>query len=1154
MESVPVGLRRGLLWLVFIVSSTLLLSTLAMAQERYVAPRINEPLDEGRRIVLKGNVHPLARPQFEIAAAPANLPMDRMLLVLKRSAEQEAALLKLLDDQQDKSSPDFHKWLTPEEFGQQFGPADSDIHVITAWLQTHGFEVGQVSKGRTVIEFSGTAAQVREAFHTGINKYVVKGNAHWANASDPEIPAALAPVVAGVHSLHNFYAQPQLMISREKVRATVVPGHPPQLTFSNGFHALAPADYAVIYNATSAISSGVNGQGQRVAVVARSNLFEGGQDVLDFRNIFVGHGGNLNIILNGSDPGDLGAGEEVEATLDATWSAALAPSADVDFVVSAGTNSTDGIFLSENYIIDNNLAPVMTESFGSCEAMITNAQAQNISAMAEQAAAQGITYILSSGDSGAEGCDNANTETVAQGPISVSDLASNPFVVAVGGTQFNENGHDSTFWSATNTPGGLSVKSYIPENVWNSSCLSAQCGNKANIAAGGGGASTNFSKPSWQTGVSGIPSDGARDLPDVSLTASGHDPYLLCLEGSCVPDSQNNIQLSAVAGTSASAPSFASIMALVNQKTGTRQGQANYVLYRLAATETLAQCNGSKTTGLPASTCIFNDVTVGNIAVPGEVGFGASTAKYQSTVGYDLATGLGSVNVTNLLNKWSSVAFTATTSTLVLSPTTFTHGSPVNVTIHVAPSSGSGVPTGDVSLLTSPGNSFRGLTSFTLNAGSISSTSVDLPGGTYDVHAHYAGDGTFASSDSTATTITVSREGSTTALSVFGLDSLGNVIPFSSGPYGDPVYLRADVSGLSGHGLASGSVNFTENGGNIGPNVFDLNSDGSATTAQGVFTIPVGPRSIVAHYSGDSSLNTSTSAAVPITITPAQTTTTVVSSSNNVGQGTPVTLTATINTTSGGFGPGGNVTFLSGGVPLVVPGNPNPLPPISTNGSGSIQSGSFTPAQGSASLVTALPTGQNVITAQFSGDGDYAGSISPATTVNVQADFAFTSSAPVITIASPGGSGTAVLTVMGQPGYSGTINFSAASCSGLPRESTCSFNPAAVTNSGTTTLTVSTTAAHSARLEGPAWWTTSFGATLAGIFLLGSGSRRRRGRRLLSLMAVTCLITIASCGGGGGGSGSGNKDPGTPPGSSTVTVTATSGTLTHTATITLTIQ
>jgi hypothetical protein len=452
-------------------------------------------------------------------------------------------------------------------------------------------------------------------------------------------------------------------------------------------------------------------------------------------------------------------------------------------------------------------------------------------------------------------------------------------------------------------------------------------------------------------------------------------------------------------------------------------------------------------------------------------------------------------------------------------------------------------------LLTDPSTSLQGVKSFTLNAGAVSGTTEDLPGGTYAVHAHYAGDGTFAGSDSAPTTITVSPEGSTTALSVFGLDSLGNAIPFTSEPYGNPAYLRADVAGLSGHGSASGNIFFTIDGASIFSTGFNLNSDGTATTAQGLFTIRAGQHIVVAQYPGDSGLHASTSAAVPITVTPAPTTTALVSSSSSVAQGAPVTLTATIGTTSGGSAPFGSVTFLSGTTPIAGPGNPAPI--IGTNGSGSIQSGAFTAAQGTVTLVTTLPTGQNVITAQYGGETNYTGSTSSPTTVNVQPDFTFAAD-PSITIARPGGSGTATLTVTGQPGYTGTINFSATSCSGLPPESRCSFNPASVTNSGTTTLTISSTAAHSARLEGPAWWTTGFGVTLAGIFLLGSGSRRRAWKRLLSLMAIACLITIASCGGGGGGGG--NMDPGTPAGSSTVTVTATSGALTHTATLTLTIQ
>ena len=224
------------------------LSTLAAAQQRYIRPLVNEPVDDRQRVVLKGNVHPLARPQFEVATAPPDLPMERMLLVLKRSPEQETALLKLLDDQQDKSSPQFHKWLTPEQFGQQFGPADSDIQAVTSWLQVHGFEVAQVSKGRTMIEFSGTAAQVQEAFHTAIRKYMVKGEAHWANASDPEIPDALAPVVAGVHSLHNFYKKTQLGLSPERGRLTTSPGAPAAGHIFRWDTRPGPGDYRVIYN------------------------------------------------------------------------------------------------------------------------------------------------------------------------------------------------------------------------------------------------------------------------------------------------------------------------------------------------------------------------------------------------------------------------------------------------------------------------------------------------------------------------------------------------------------------------------------------------------------------------------------------------------------------------------------------------------------------------------------------------------------------------------------------------------------------------------------------------------------------------------------------------------------------------------------------
>jgi pseudomonalisin len=432
----PIRLRIYLYcWIAIFAVVFLALPNPASAQQKYIHSLVNEPVDDSRRVVLKGNVHPMARSQYDVGAAPPNLPMERMLLVLRRSPEQQAALSELLDDQQVKSSPDYHKWLCPEQFGLQFGPADSDIQAVTSWLQSHGLQVPRVTKGRTMIEFSGTAAQVRETLHTSIHKYVVKGEAHWANANNPEIPVALAPVVAGVHSLHNFYLKPLNVLSGERFTISQQ-GSQPQVTYPNGVHALNPADYAAIYNINPAYRAGIYGDGTSIAVVGRSNFLQ--QDVIDFEGLFGITSNVPNVIHDGDDPGNLGGSEEAEALLDATWSSAIAPDSRVWFVLSASTNTTDGVTLSELYIIDNNVGDVMTESFSGCEAAFSSTEAAGVEALAEQAAAEGITYIVATGDAGAAGCDYAS-ESTAQGPVSVNALASTPFTIALGGTQFNEN-------------------------------------------------------------------------------------------------------------------------------------------------------------------------------------------------------------------------------------------------------------------------------------------------------------------------------------------------------------------------------------------------------------------------------------------------------------------------------------------------------------------------------------------------------------------------------------------------------------------------------------------------------------------------------------------------------------------------------------------
>src|ERR1017187_4109743 len=346
-------------------SATYLLGAAAMVvsvygQVRPTRPRIVQAIDENRLVTLSGNRHPQARAEFDRGPAPPSLPMERMFLVLNRSAEQEAALTRLLQQQQDKSSPNHHKWLTPEQFGEQFGPAPEDLQTVVSWLQSYGFQVARVSRGRGIIEFSGDARHVEQAFHAPIHRYVVNGIEHWANAADPQIPEALAPVVTGVATLHNFEVTPQLVVRPDKLTVPLVSPYPPVLTLSNGTHALAPADYGVLYQINPLYGSGINGTGATIGIVGRSNIKA--QDIVSFRSVFALPANPPQIILNGPDPGNLGGGEEIEAVLDVSWSGAVAPNATVKFIVSKSTNTNDGVFLSEEYIIDNNVADIMSMS------------------------------------------------------------------------------------------------------------------------------------------------------------------------------------------------------------------------------------------------------------------------------------------------------------------------------------------------------------------------------------------------------------------------------------------------------------------------------------------------------------------------------------------------------------------------------------------------------------------------------------------------------------------------------------------------------------------------------------------------------------------------------------------------------------------------
>ena len=740
--------------------------------------RITQAIDESKLSVLRGNTHPFARPEFDRGPAPANLPMERMILVLKSSPEQGAQLDQLLAEQQDRSSANYHKWLTPEEFGAQFGASDADIQQVTAWLQSHGFTIDNVAKGHNVLEFSGSAAQVQAAFRTAMHRYDINGAQHWANANDPAIPVALTPAVAGIASLNNFprHAAHRYTgtFTRDKAtgklkRAAANPeftyGAGCQGTAGSNCYSVAPYDFATIYNVLPLWNANITGSGQTIAIVSDSDINVA--DFNNFRSLFGLPAGTLNVIHNGTDPGILGGPNctnpngcnESEADVDTEWSGAVAPGATIDLVVSPSSNTTFGGDLSAEYIIDNKTAPIIGYSFGLCELELGTAGnllygggtfQDGVSGEWKQADAEGITVVVSTGDVGSTGCENptASSDEPALLGLAVSGIASTPYNVAVGGTDFNDAGGTSgtpdptTYWNTTNaSTTQQSAKGYIPEIAYNDSCVNISLDLSFDPSAtqnaetncntffattsnlgflvltfgGGGGVSActtpsgttpstcsgGYAKPVWQTGT-GVPADGKRDLPDVSFFAGDgtfQNFYVYCEQdinspttspGACslaasasgtsvaFPDIQG------IGGTSVSAEAFVGLMALVNQKVGTPVGLPNPTLYSLASLSS-ANCQSSGTLN---SACIFYQVTSGNIAMPcakgspnctvtsgsdtvGVVEANGSPA-YTASAGYNLATGLGSINAYNLVNEWNLAGSTTADFLISANPTAVT--------------------------------------------------------------------------------------------------------------------------------------------------------------------------------------------------------------------------------------------------------------------------------------------------------------------------------------------------------------------------------------------------------------------------------------------------------------------------------------------------
>jgi len=849
------------------------------------APLITQAIDESQLVVLHGTVHPLAQARYDVGAVPDSFVAARLLLLPNRPAERENELRRFLHDVHTPGSASYHQWLTPQQFGERFGPADSDIQAAVAWLSSHGFSVQGATKGKRLIEFSGTARQLREAFHTQIHQYSIAGESHYANADEVSIPAALAPLVHGISPLNDFRAQPYLkavgraLYARATKRATPLWTAPNQFPTANPYEYLVtPEDFATQYDLAPLYQAGVNGTGQTIGVINESNidisLVEG------YRQLFNLSSNPPQVVIDGDDPGTL-EGPDVEAYLDVELSGAVAPNATVNLYISNGSALQDPLTLATVRAIEDNEAAVLSVSFGQCEGFLGEAGNQLWAGLWEQAAAQGQTVLVAAGDNGPE-C-SADLSPL----LSVSGLASTPWNVAVGGTDFYYSDYASgaasaaTLWNQTNDSNLGSLKAPLPEQVWNDALGMDVISNgiqSYELDAGGGGASncstlssstglcaSGYAKPGWQIGP-GVPADGVRDLPDVSLFASNGvnlSAYPICAyEGECAVGAGGEAEVFLAGGTSASAQAMAGIMALVVQKYG-RQGQANFTLYPLAQQKPGA----------------FHDITLGSndvLCYPGTPDCAMNTrGVYATTIysagpDYDLASGLGSVDASALVNDWNSITFLPTTTTLSLSATSVTHGTPVTVSTDVAPESGTGTPTGEVAILTSsPLPASQGQGFITLSGGMGNQTVNYFPGGTYQVTGQYGGDGVYGVSTSSPVTLSVTPENSNINFAIAGE---GGVVispaTGNTGYYGQPVFLSIQPTGASAakgtsDGKATGSATF----------ILDFMSATLPLDVAGVasWTTPnlaVGTHTASTTYSGDASFHASS--ASPITFSVAK--------------------------------------------------------------------------------------------------------------------------------------------------------------------------------------------------------------------------------------------------------------------------------------------
>jgi subtilase family serine protease len=1137
--TIPACLRASLL---SVVSLTVAGSLAAQSALPRPADRIAPNADMAPMTRLTGTLPRWVTPEADAGAVPDATPLH-VTLMLSRGAEQEAAFTQLLVDQQNPSSPRYHQWLTPAQIGEQFGPTTDDVAVVTGWLTRQGLQVDSVAPSRIFVEVSGTTGTVGAALGTSFHSFLLDGQKRLAATGEPAIPSALAVAVSGIDGLAEIPLRPFHSVMAAEPRAAGDGLRPMGSGSNNTVHYIYPGDFAKIYDVATIAGGVYAGTGVKVAIIGRSQIAS--TDITLLEGIAGLPSKTQNVIIPplGSDPGFVTTtGDQDESTLDVGRVLTVAPGAQADLIISANSSTNGGLTIAMQYNVQTLLDPVMTISYGACEALAGSANVNFFDTLFKQGAAEGISTFVSSGDSAAAGCSTSGATPKGTEVLGINYLCSSSYVTCVGGTEFNDASSYSTYWSATNSSTFTSALGYIPEGAWNEptyqKTVSGVTSTAYQILGTGGGASIYLAKPSWQSGT-GVPIDNARDTPDISFTSAGHDPYFSCVayKGSAYDCSTGGGTL--FYGTSAAAPNMAAVAAILVQRTGKSQGNLNPTLYALASS-TPSVFHDATPTSSGVASCSITTASMCNNSIPGPSSL-TGVNGYSLQVGYDLSTGLGSLDVTNFANTVAGGAIPlGSTVSLSAQPTTILVGKTAIFTATVS-TSGTTPITGTAQFYSN--GTALGSPVTLVNATAQTPATAFPTAGTYAITATYSGDTAFAPSTSSTLSFAVTLPATTTTITAAPTTILA----------GRTAVFSAKVV-TAGSTAPTGTVQFSLNGSALGSAV--AISGGIASTSATSFPL-AGTYTITAVYSGDSGNATSTGTLSFVASALPATTTTVTAVPNTVTAGGSSVFTANVAITSS-IAATGTVQFYSGGTAL---GSAVAV----SGGKASTPSQQFTTA------------GTYAITATYSGDSNNGTSTSAALSFVVTAatpvGLAVSATPTTLTVSAGATTGnTSNIAVTTTGAYYGSVALTCAvtySSGTATYPPTCSFVPTSLTFtggvSGSSVLTVGTTLPHATPGAGQSarnksLFTPLGGMSVAALLLVLIPSKRRRKIGLLAVLPMLLLglgmMAMTSCGSGGSTTTTTTTTPvGTSKGTYTVLVTATPAAGTAvTATVTLTVQ